>query len=74
MSDLSGLFTALLEMVGLSVEESSDRIQAQVLLAFGAVFGVVAGIITVDLASQMWFVIAGLCGITFLLVTFLKSE
>ncbi len=74
MSDLGDLFVELLKMVGFSVDGASQKVQLQALLAFITVFGVVAGAFTTDLLSQIWFGTAGLCGVTFLLVTFLMSE
>jgi hypothetical protein len=61
-------------MVGFSVDGASPKVQLQALLAFITVFGVVAGAFTTDLLSLIWFGIAGLSGVTFLLVTFLMSE
>ena len=74
MKDISDVFCSLLELVGLSVDGSSERTQAQVIFAFCAVFGLVAGFWMVDLASTLWFMVAGLCGCAFFYVTYINRD
>ncbi len=73
MSAPEDLFVELLNLVGRSIEGVSPKSQWQTVLIFSTIFGVIAGMVTVGLTSQCWFVIAGICGVAFLLVTLLMS-
>ncbi len=67
MSDLlSELFCELLRLVGLTVEGKSERTQALALFALCGVFSGVAGCFTSGLAATVWFVVAALMIVSFL--------
>ena len=75
MSDLlSDLFCGLLRLVGISVEEDSERTQALAVFALCGLFGVIVGCLTSGLTSTVWFVVGGVGVVAFLLVTFWPTE
>jgi uncharacterized membrane protein YoaK (UPF0700 family) len=73
MSASEDIFSELLNLIGRSIEGASPKSQWQTVLVFSTIFGVIVGVVTAGLTSLCWFVIAGICGVAFLLVT-LMSE
>jgi hypothetical protein len=60
---LAHLFRGLLEMVGLGVEGTSQRVQATVLFGTITLFCLIAGLVTADWVSSVFLVIAAVCGL-----------
>ncbi len=59
MHDLSDLFCELLRLVGITVDEESERTQALAMFAFCGVFSGVAGCFTSGLTATVWLVCTG---------------
>ena len=75
MNDLiEELFRGLLHLVGISVDDSSQRKQAQAMFTFCAVFGLIAGCVSTGLASMLWFIVCGVCLVALIVVTYWTCE
>ncbi len=73
MSDWLGeILEALLRLVGVSVEGSSERTQALALFAVCTLFGLVAGCFSSGLSSTLWWSVSGICGVAFLVTLFIN--
>ncbi len=69
MNDLlAELFVELLRLVGISVDGEDERTQALAMLTFCGLFGVIVGCFSSGLTATVWFSVAGVCAVTFLLV------
>ena len=75
MNDLiEELFSGLLHWVGISVDDSSERRQAQAMFAFCALFGLIAGCVSTGLASRLWLIVCGVCLVALIVATCWTSE
>ncbi len=75
MNDLlSELFVELLRLVEISVGGENQRTQALALFAFCGLFGVIVGSLSSGLTATVWFVVAGVCAVVFLLVMCWPTE